>query len=103
MSEVKTSPIKAKHIADQEQFQQRRGAGLFRVGPVGKDGEQWSLYCCPCECCAASSLSTGNGFKPAVDPSWMSSGSCDQPTLHPSVNHIGHWHGWLRNGVWESC
>ena len=28
-------------------------------------------------------------------------GATEKPTLHPSINMLGHWHGWLREGVWQ--
>lgn len=35
---------------------------------------------------------------------WDISGtSFENITLSPSIHHVGHWHGWLRNGVLESC
>lgn len=34
---------------------------------------------------------------------WELSGTIDKPTLHPSLNWIGVWHGWLKNGRLESC
>jgi hypothetical protein len=35
---------------------------------------------------------------------WDLSGtSFENITLAPSIHQVGHWHGWLRNGVLESC
>lgn len=31
--------------------------------------------------------------------SWQLSGTEENPTLSPSVNAIGYWHGWLKDGV----
>lgn len=97
------SSVAAQHIPDKEAFLERRVAGSFRIGAVDTDGELSFWYCCPCGCGAVAPLLAGNGFKPADGPSWTWNGSVEDPTLHPSVNHIGHWHGWLRNGMWESC
>lgn len=30
---------------------------------------------------------------------WGWDGNEDKPTLTPSVHSIGHWHGWVRDGV----
>lgn len=30
--------------------------------------------------------------------SWEFNGNEESPTLHPSINHVGCWHGWLTNG-----
>lgn len=40
-------------------------------------------------------------IRPVVDgsdQSWELSGTEELPTLLPSLNHVGCWHGWLRNG-----
>lgn len=103
MSEIRTAPLTATHIPDKSEFLARRVAGSFRIGQPDSDGEVSFWYCCPCGCGAVGPLLAGNGFKPDVGPSWMWNGSTDSPTLHPSVNHVGHWHGWLRDGVWTIC
>lgn len=30
---------------------------------------------------------------------WGWDGNIEAPTLTPSINCIGHWHGWVRNGM----
>lgn len=103
MTEVKTAPVKAQHIAHKEAFLRDRIAGSFRIGEVDEDGELSFWYCCPCGCKAVAPLLAGKQFKPQCGPSWEWNGSTDAPTLHPSVHHVGHWHGWLRDGCWVSC
>ena len=35
---------------------------------------------------------------------WQRTGDTfESLTLTPSIHAVGHWHGWLRNGVLESC
>ena len=36
---------------------------------------------------------------------WKLTGTKERPTLHPSINCLSDpkWHGWLRNGRFESC
>lgn len=34
---------------------------------------------------------------------WTMSGSDDAPTLTPSINHTGCWHGFLRDGEFVAC
>lgn len=42
-------------------------------------------------------------FRPNADhPSWEWDGNVDKPTLSPSIHRVGHWHGWLRAGRFES-
>lgn len=103
MGEVKTQPVTAQHVADEEDFKKQRIAGSFRVDAPDSDGEQAFWYCCPCGCGAIAPITVGNGFKPGDAPSWNWNGSLDRPTLSPSVHHVGHWHGWLTDGVWRSC
>ena len=37
------------------------------------------------------------------DPSWEWDGNEDKPTLSPSVNAVGCWHGWVKSGRLVSC
>ncbi len=34
---------------------------------------------------------------------WAFDGNREAPTLSPSVHVVGHWHGWIRAGRFESC
>lgn len=61
---------------------------------------------CP-GCGQCSAMRVGNP-KPAESPSWQMSGSLSDLStlsLSPSINCVGccGWHGYLRNGVFESC
>lgn len=112
MTEVKTEPVRAQHVPDQDKFRAEssdaRIPGSFRIeDEPDSDGEQTFWYCCPCGCGSIGPLTVGNGFKPPHtsenDATWKWNGSLDAPTLEPSVHHRGHWHGWLREGVWVSC
>lgn len=31
-------------------------------------------------------------------PTWTWNGNTEKPTLNPSVNIVGAWHGWIREG-----
>lgn len=57
------------------------------------------IYLCPCGCRRTGALH----FRPHPSPSWEWDGNREAPTLSPSVHHVGHWHGWLRAGIWETC
>lgn len=81
------------------------GAFAFGVqGDYGKPDEKWDViwFKCPCGCRAISCLYVGNGFKPKrARPdraTWEWDGNAEAPTLSPSIHHVGHWHGWLKNG-----
>lgn len=46
-----------------------------------------------------------DGFKlcsvpvePGSTYAWEWDGNEDRPTLKPSIDHFGHWHGWVQNG-----
>lgn len=102
MAEVRTTPVTAQRI-EKPDFHELRTAGSFRVSGKDSDGAQQFWFFCPCGCGHLTWLTVGDKFKPAEGPSWEWDGNLSQPTLSPSVHRVGHWHGWLRNGVWESC
>lgn len=110
MTEVKTNPVKARFVPHAEFFDENMRArlpGSLCVAPddeqeQGKPWQRW-YYGCPCGCGAAGALRAQKGTKPPESPSWSWDGSIEAPTLSPSVNHIGHWHGWLKGGIWTSC
>jgi hypothetical protein len=100
MSEVKTEPVVATYCEDIDDVRGKPGAFEFY-----KHGDRYPagmIYACPCGCGSLGSLQ----FRPATreeKASWEWNGSTEKPTLTPSVHHVGHWHGWLTDGVWRSC
>lgn len=70
------------------------------------DGDNFAFSCPGCG--RFSGIRAGNP-KPADSPSWhIDAGILEDPTtltLSPSINCIGccGWHGYMRNGVFESC
>lgn len=99
MNEVRTSPVAATMTDDIDEVRGKPGAFEYFVAGDDKVTPKGMIYCCPCGCGAISALD----FKPHESPSWNWDGNRERPTLTPSVHRVGHWHGWLRNGVWESC
>lgn len=96
--------LRAIHFPDRAEFREKRLAGSISVAPPDDDGETSLWYCCPCGCGAIAPLLVGVRFKPAgPGATWNWNGSTTEPTLHPSVHHIGHWHGWLRDGYWSEA
>ncbi|TAN09875.1 MAG: hypothetical protein EPN45_07225 [Rhizobiaceae bacterium] len=104
MAEVKTQPVVAQRFEDIDDVQIPGAFEYYRSGdryPAGM------IYSCPCGCGARGALR----FRPVepAHPSWEWNGNLDKPVLHPSVHHVGHWHGWLggpngeQPGVWKSC
>lgn len=96
------APVRAIPLND-EAFYARSIPGSFCLGERDEDGELLFFYRCPCGCGVVSALIVGDGFKPTTGPSWQWNGSLAGATLHPSVWHRGHFHGWLRNGVWVNA
>ena len=95
--EVKTPPVDATYCADIDEVRVKPGAFEFY-----KSGDRYPagmIYCCPCGCGSTGSLA----FRPGPSPSWEWNGHREKPTLTPSVHHVGHWHGYLTDGVWTSC
>lgn len=103
MSEVQTAPTR-----------------LVDLNPkwveVHGTGEVYGIrYNCPCRSAACemggwSVVPTKSNFlgKPssadAVARGWDITGdSFENITLAPSIHHVGHWHGFLTNGVLVSC
>lgn len=99
MAEVKTQPVVARRFEDIDEVDQVPGA--FEYYKSGDRYPAGMIYSCPCGCGARGALR----FRPSepAHPSWEWNGNLDKPTLTPSVHHVGHWHGWLTDGVWRSC
>ena len=98
--------IRAIHFADIGEFRKSRVPGSVHfTNHVDHPNEQGTLlFFCPCGCGAQNRITVGEGFKPNIHaPSWHWDGNRVDPTLKPSVNVEGHWHGWLRGGYWEVC
>jgi hypothetical protein len=64
------------------------------------------IYCCPCGCGRHGALA----FRPLSEDDikysrhgWNWDGNKESPTLNPSIHHVGHWHGWLKNGFFTQA
>lgn len=71
--------------------------GEFEV-IVEPSGQRRFWFVCPGQCKSISAIA----LRPVVDgsaQSWEWDGNAEAPTLHPSINHVGCWHGWLKAGV----
>lgn len=101
MAEVRiAAPVKAALVQDLDERLATPGAFGFFVnhGDLPDAAPKGMIYVCPCGCGRQGVLR----FRlPGVErPSWIWNGNRDAPTLDPSVHHVGHWHGWLKNGFW---
>lgn len=102
MSEVRLpASVKAVRVDDVDERCATPGAFKF----VSYEGQTAGMiYVCPCGCGRQGFLAFRGAPRPperAERPSWIWDGNRDAPTLSPSVHHVGHWHGWLRAGMWE--
>lgn len=93
----------ARHFASKREFYAENVPGSFHVERHEDETNKANFYYrCPCGCGASAPLYVGENFKPAdYGPSWSWNGDFDKPTLSPSINHVNHWHGWLRDGIWS--
>lgn len=96
--------IRAIEFPDPAEFRRKALPGSFHIdltqgGP--KCAAFW--FFCPCGCEGLSRITVGLCHKPAQEPSWSWNGKLSEPTLSPSVSQLNcGWHGWLRDGYWES-
>lgn len=59
-------------------------------------GQRRFWFVCPgCKWISAIALRPVSDGSPQ---SWEFNGNMNAPTLHPSINHVDCWHGWLRDG-----
>lgn len=65
-------------------------------------GQKRFWFVCPGPCKSVAPIA----LRPVVDgsaQSWEFDGNLEEPTLQPSINHLGCWHGWLKAGEFTSC
>jgi hypothetical protein len=75
--------------------------GSFEVTADIIDHQRYFHFICP-GCSTLAKLT----LRPVVDgspQSWEWNGSTEAPTLQPSINHNGCWHGWLTDGAFIGC
>jgi hypothetical protein len=67
-------------------------------------------HACPCGCGKLSFIRlNAEGWAPGTVPTWQRTGDDLHMTLTPSigikplVNGQYHWHGYLREGIFEEC
>lgn len=96
--------LRALWYRDDDEFELRRHPGSFMLHDREIAGMSELDYFCPCGCGLRNRLLVGEGFKPGgARPSWRWNGSRSDPTLTPSVQVAGHWHGWLEDGYWRTA
>jgi hypothetical protein len=118
MSEVRLpAPVKAVPVEDAfdhgEYGRKERIAGAFnfKENEAGKGFWGYFRSTCPCGCGSFSALPVGLRVKPPqgvadagfTRSTWEWDGNREAPTLTPSIHHVGHWHGWLKAGMWTQA
>lgn len=107
-------------MSDEVKTPPRKLVNLLPRWQVGPDGVRYLVFNCPCDAPPACECDnpecifrTAPGcvfsfFRiPVTGPkAWTLKGDPDDfatLTLTPSIHAVGHWHGWLKAGVLESC
>lgn len=97
MSEQRISFPGIRVLNLEEMWQTGLGAFCFTAGQTSllamlpNNDEEYGFYHC-----------AFNISDPGRSPCWHWDGNIEAPTLYPSLWLPGHWHGWLRNGRFES-
>ena len=97
----KVESILDRHWSDDDKVRAEIQLGDFEI-TTEPSGQRQFWFRCPGKCGCVAPLA----LRPVVNgaaQSWDFDGNEDAPTLHPSINHVGCWHGWLRAGEFVSC
>lgn len=100
MSEVKTAPVLSTLV--DSIVDEAAPAGAIKFYETGEHKPAGFHFQCPCGCRSVGAV------KVAGPGAWTWNGSRDKPTVRASVllhnqDMSPHWHGYLTDGVWESC
>lgn len=109
MAEVRLpAPVKATRVDDLiSEAGNEPGAWKFWSYGGSKDRDGLN-YRCPCGCGAIAGVRFNRDprlpfVERAAQSVWSFDGNVDVPTITPSIEHIGHWHGLLTAGVWTQA
>ena len=86
---------------DQDAGRDTERQGQFEI-TEGQGGQRRFWLVCPGPCKGLSPLA----LRPVSDgspQSWEFNGNTEAPTLSPSIDHRGCWHGFLINGEFQPC
>lgn len=111
MPEVRlAAPVKATPLKNRKAIlsgKAKPGSFFIYWGGGAEPGLYWIWFSCPCGCGAPSHLPIGLNMKPAASPgrgaTWEWDGNHEEPTLKPSIDHVGHWHGFLTAGFFTQA
>lgn len=102
MSDIKTPPTRLVDLNAKfwgTYGENREGMGVIFDCPCRQENCEWGGKI------AVAFRNPIDGGPPFPDKTrWERTGdTIETLTLSPSIHCVGHWHGWLRNGVLESC
>lgn len=100
-----TGPVKARYFVD---LPEQPPPGAFTYYTNAKSGvdKAGMIYTCPCGCGDQGSLAFRQfaGQRDiAKNRTWEWDGNVESPTLIPSINHVNHWHGHLKKGIFTDA
>ena len=101
MKALNTPGLEEAYWSEDEPSPSLPPRGSFEVKTAAANGQRRFNFVCP-GCATLGSLA----IRPVVDgspQSWDWNGSTEAPTLTPSINHPGCWHGWLTDGTFTAC
>jgi hypothetical protein len=94
------NPVKGQYFESIENVQI---PGAFSYWTDSSGTIRGMMYRCPCGCTRLGGLA----FNPPTEDdlkysraTWNWNQNKEAPTLTPSIHHVGHWHGFLTNGIW---
>jgi hypothetical protein len=99
----KVTGLVDRSLSDDDQVRNAVQAGEFEISKDESTGQRWFWFKCPGPCRSVSAIALRPVVVPGSRPSWEFDGNEDAPTLTPSINHVGCWHGWLRSRVFSSA
>ena len=94
--------IPARRVED---FYHAVAPGDYFLTPPDEQGNRRLSFICPCGEGHLAGIAVGPqpvSASPA-GPVWSWDGNEDCPTVTPSINVIGCWHGFLTAGVFQGC
>jgi hypothetical protein len=97
----KSAGLCARSWDDSAEVRESIQRGDFEIKTDEKTGQRWFWFRCPGECGQVSPIALRPVVAKGIDQSWEFDGNEGTPTLNPSINHVGCWHGWLRAGLFS--
>lgn len=101
--------LRAILYQDRNQLRADKVSGSIWFSDAQRDRVCSMWFWCPSGSGQLCRITVGIEHKSHINsPTWNWNGNEENPTLSPSVNNLPSevtpgWHGWLRDGYWETC